>query len=202
MNDARRDALRRTTTFATFTAAQSDRLDMCFRWRSLAPGEVLFRHGDPGETMVLVSVGKLSVRLAQSAGEDAELGQVGPGELLGEMSCIDPAPRSATVVAIAETTVGELSRRELSDLRSAAPDVYSALVGAVIRGVTHRLREVDERIEQELGGAVPAGPPSVGSRVSRPTSPTLPGPSRPNAAPPAPERSGLLGFLDRFRRNA
>lgn len=200
MNEQHRNALRRVKSFASLSDAECDGALACFRWRALDPGDVLFRHGHPGDTLALVSAGLLAVRLPHGAGPDADLCQVGPGELLGEMSCIDPAPRSATVVALTETTVGELSRDGLTAMRSAAPDAYSALVGAVISDVTRRLREADARIEQELAPATRSARPHDGSTASQPEARSdHDSTSRPR--PSQPERSGLMRFLDRLRGN-
>jgi CRP-like cAMP-binding protein len=133
--------------------------------------------------MMIVHHGSLSVRVRRPDGLDAEVAVVQGGEVLGEMCVVDPAPRSATVVALAPTLVCELSRDEVARLREAAPSVYAAVMGAVIRDITRRFRDVDARVS-ELIGAKPASRP--------PPARTVP------PAPAAPA-GAVRRFLDRLR---
>jgi CRP/FNR family transcriptional regulator, cyclic AMP receptor protein len=61
--------------------------------RQPAPGEVIFSEGDPAREMYIVREGSVELRKA-----GALLESLGPGDILGEMALIDPAPRSATAV--------------------------------------------------------------------------------------------------------
>jgi CRP-like cAMP-binding protein len=90
-----------------------------------------------------------------------EVARVGAGEVVGETSCIEPAPRSATILAAVRTTAYELGREELTKMRRRAPRVAAAFVDAVVRSVTLRLRRVDERIERELAGHLAARLPEL-----------------------------------------
>ena len=153
--------------------------------------------------------GGLSVRL-----QDKEISTVGAGGLLGEMACVDPAPRSASVVAAVKTTVLEVSRDALTELRDMAPAANSAVVGQVIREVTKRLREVNERLEKDLAPGTKL--PSAAAAVAAPPPPPKPAaaPARSNVInamrPDAPEekstgealKSGIQGLLNRFRGNS
>jgi NTE family protein len=72
-------------------------------------GEEIMRQGDPPDAMYLVHRGRLRV-LAQDAdqlGGHTVLGEVGRGEMVGEMALVSDRPRTATVVALRD---GELLR--------------------------------------------------------------------------------------------
>ena len=60
----------------------------------LAPGDVLFRQGDPGDAMYVLLEGSLEVLVGETVAEHSTRGAI-----LGEMALIDQSPRSATVVA-------------------------------------------------------------------------------------------------------
>jgi serine/threonine protein kinase/CRP-like cAMP-binding protein len=127
------------------------------RWRALRAGEVLYREGTPGATMVLVVEGELGV-YSEATGVRQELSRVGVGSFVGEMACLDPSPRSATVEATTPCVVGELSRDAVKTLQTVAPRAAAAVVGAVIRGVVQRIREVDARIDEALAPPPPDTP--------------------------------------------
>lgn len=181
--DERRAGLRRVGAFSQVAAGDLDTLLSCLRWRTLAAGDVLFREGDYGDALVLVADGALSVRVRRGEA-DVEIARVGAGELVGEMACVDPAPRSATLVALSPAVVAELSRDALHAMRVGAPALSALVVGAVIREVTRRLRDIEARVDREVSPSRP--PPS-------PSSPPSPASERP------PERSGLQRLFDRVR---
>ncbi|MGE5347306.1 MAG: cyclic nucleotide-binding domain-containing protein, partial [Acidithiobacillales bacterium] len=65
--------------------------------REVQPGATLFAEGETGKEAAIVAKGRLRVSLTiPGAGEEA-LAFLGPGEIVGEMSLLDDAPRSASV---------------------------------------------------------------------------------------------------------
>jgi CRP-like cAMP-binding protein len=67
--------------------------------REYPPGEVLFREGEPGDTMFVIQSG--AARITKSVGgEEKLLAVLGPGEFLGEMAILNSKPRTATATAV------------------------------------------------------------------------------------------------------
>lgn len=206
----RMDHLRRVPLLTRLDNGSMVGLFACLKWRALEPGVVLFAEGDPGDTMVFVTEGTLATTVRHASGSFIEVGRSGVGETLGEMTCIDPAPRSATVTAVSHSVVAELSRDGLEALQRAVPSLATLITGEVIRVVTRRMRELEARIDQELGGPAqpPAhpqpGPAPAGTPAKVPLGSTPPPPPRTVAPPPiegsdGPRRSGFWGILDRLR---
>jgi CRP-like cAMP-binding protein len=144
------EVVRRSDLFAGLSDVDLDALAACLIERRHARGEVVFRQGDPGETMLVIAAGRLFASTTKLNGSSTGLNEMGPGEVLGEMAFLDPAPRSATVTAATDAVTYELSHDAMNALRAQAPHAASALVSAGIRDVTRRLRTLDERIETEL----------------------------------------------------
>lgn len=63
-------------------------------------GATLFSEGDRSTTVVLVLTGRAKVFSLTAQGGEVLLAIRGPGALLGEMSALDGAPRSASVAAL------------------------------------------------------------------------------------------------------
>src|SRR5271169_983210 len=76
----------------------------------LAANEVLFMAGDAGDGCYLVEDGLLKVAMVSRSGTERILAFLGPSSIVGELSMIDGRPRSASVVAIRETSLSFLSR--------------------------------------------------------------------------------------------
>ena len=72
-------------------------------------GEVIFRSGDDARDAYIIESGKVAVSDSVD-GKNIQIAELGAGEIFGEMSMIDDAPRSATVTAIEATEVIVIQR--------------------------------------------------------------------------------------------
>ena len=121
--------------------------------------------------MYIVVAGGLDVSVGGGA---VHVASVYPGEVVGEMACVDPAPRSATVCASRQTDVLELDRTTLQAMIAHAPAVAVAVIGGVIGHLTRRIRETNGRVEQEMERRGVAAPVSPGPGPARGRSPEAP----------------------------
>lgn len=129
--------------------ADVEALRLCFRGRQYHAGQTIFREGEPGGFLILVSEGELTVTTRGSAGASRAIGRIIAGELCGEMALLDPAPRSATVTARTDAIGWELGHDALEVLRRNAPPAARALVRAILRTVAGRLRRLGDRVDGE-----------------------------------------------------
>ena len=144
------DVLSTAPLFATFVEQDLVALASAMAERSLKEGETLFRQGQAGDSMVLVTGGQLAITSEDEEGQSVELARMAIGDIVGEMSAIDPAPRSATVTALAPSTICLLDRTMLEALFANAPTVYSSLLHGIGRAVTQRLERTNKRIRAIL----------------------------------------------------
>lgn len=66
---------------------------------ALVPGQELMRVGDTGDDVYVVTDGRLRV-VRREDGHDVYVGEVLPGECVGEMALVRDAPRTATITAV------------------------------------------------------------------------------------------------------
>jgi CRP-like cAMP-binding protein len=143
------DVLAEVPDFASLGPSDLEALSFCFRGRRLAPGEVVFREGDPGSSLFVIGEGALAATVR--AGTSARtLRRFGRGELVGATTLVDPAPRWTTLSAAGDTVVYELDADALPPLRQSAPAAARAVVAAGIRGLVGLLRGLDQRIDREM----------------------------------------------------
>ncbi len=110
--------------------------------RNLAAGTVLFREGEPGKEMYVIQSGK--VRLTRNIrGVEKLLAELGPGEFFGEMSLIDDAPRSASVITVEPCDFISIQKDSFKSMLATSPDMAMQ----IMRGLVRRLREADKKIE-------------------------------------------------------
>jgi CRP-like cAMP-binding protein len=119
--------------------------------RKLAPGETLFREGDAGRSMFIVGEGSIDVLVERKGGRE-RVATVGARDVIGELSLLDPAPRSATALVTSAATVYEVSADEFDTLLSQDHPAAFKIARAAARLVCRRIRSVNTRIEEELAG--------------------------------------------------
>ncbi|WP_049578663.1 Crp/Fnr family transcriptional regulator [Streptomyces sp. SBT349] len=133
-----------------FTPEQLSLIHGAGRGREWARGEAVVSEGAPSTDIVLIESGLVKITTELENGYTSVLAVRGPGELLGELSCLDGRPRSATATAM-ETVTGSIVPGERFRRLLAA---HGSLALAVLRSVAARLRDSD-RLRAEHG-AYPA----------------------------------------------
>lgn len=89
----------------------------------LAPEQVLFMAGDPGDGCYLVDQGLLKVTMGSASGTERILAILGAGAILGELSMIDGEPRAASVTALRDSELRFVSRVNFHTICDGNPQV-------------------------------------------------------------------------------
>ncbi len=79
------------------------------------PGQEIFRQGDLGDRIYIISRGKAEV-LRENGGRTISLALLGPGEYFGEMAVLNQTTRNATVRCVESLDVLSIHKREFSAL--------------------------------------------------------------------------------------
>ncbi len=104
-------------------------------WRRLEAGDVLFHEGDASDAAYFIVGGRLMVSTRIVAPARIErIGELGRGDVVGELGLLDDAPRSATVRAVRDSTLATLRSATFEQLVMKSP----ALMLHVARGVISR----------------------------------------------------------------
>ena len=106
---------------------------------TLAPGEVLFEKGAPGNIMYVLKSGELQIVDGSYAYET-----VSAGGIVGELALIDTGPRSATVRAIKQSVVIPINKSRFMFMVQQTP--FFAL--RVMRITSARLRAMNEQARE------------------------------------------------------
>lgn len=102
-------------------------------------GDVLFLEGDRPEHVLLVRAGQVRVVRGSVHGATVTIAHRGPGELLGELGCVDDRPRSASVIARGRVEVSAIPVARFRDLVKS----NAGLAFAVLATTVSRIRESD-----------------------------------------------------------
>jgi CRP-like cAMP-binding protein len=130
-----------------FEAGQIERLRGWLEPVAWPAGHVIFRHGDPGSALYLVTRGRASVHLRHDDG-GIRLVTFAPGAVLGELALLDRGPRSATITADEDLAGFGLSAASFDGLCKQQPDLAIKLLAALGRELSVRLRYANLTIQQ------------------------------------------------------
>ena len=107
--------------------------------------EVIFREGDPGSEVFIVTKGTASAFL-RSSPFNIRLGTFAPGTAFGELAILDAGPRSATVIADEDLACFVLTALNFAILTEKHPDVAGRVLAAIGRELSGRLRTANRTI--------------------------------------------------------
>jgi len=145
-------ALKSTPMFRTLDEESLLRLAGACRQRTYRRGQYLWYQGDVGDRLVVVCRGLVKVVLASERGDEMVLVTAGVSDVLGELAVLDGSPRSASVVAVEDTTVLSLDRPIALELMARQPAVLDAVLRS-LAGLVRRLTEqTADLVFLDLGG--------------------------------------------------
>lgn len=108
--------------FEQLVAPRIAELVRMLRPRFVRPGDIVMRKGDDGDSMFIVAEGEVAVELA---GREPVL--LGPGQFFGELALLERTARTATVRAVEESKLLELSGKDFHELMRHHPDLKDAI---------------------------------------------------------------------------
>jgi CRP-like cAMP-binding protein len=137
--------------FAALDEATADRLMDSMTPLRLTRGEMVFREGDPGDSLYVIVSGKIKLARGSGDGRESLLSVLGPGEMFGELSLFDPGPRLSTAYVVSDTELISLGNDALRRFLGEHPEVAMQMLA----GLAHRLRRTNEGMSDLVFTDVP-----------------------------------------------
>lgn len=100
---------------------------------TLRAGDVIFKEGEPGDSLFIVLSGQIRLSRHLPSGEEAVLALLGPSEEFGELSVVDLAPRTETATAVTDVTLVCLRHAALRPWIGAHPEAGERLLKSLAR---------------------------------------------------------------------
>lgn len=115
--------------------------------RTYRKGEAIFREGDPGADLFLLTKGSVSVKIRLKESDRLKrLITFSPGVIFGEVALLDGKPRSADVWAEENAEVYRLSLDSFEVLRSEKPQIVIKLLLNIAKEFSRNLRRISNEV--------------------------------------------------------
>jgi len=103
-----------------------------FEERAITSGERLMSRGERGDSLYLVRHGRLRTSITDERGISTTLGEVGKGEVVGEMALLTDQDRTADVDALRDSSLYRLSAEAFADLLAAQPELIRTCASVIV----------------------------------------------------------------------
>jgi CRP-like cAMP-binding protein len=112
------------------------------RWQLFKPGQQIIGYLDTTRDVFLIVEGRVRASTYSYSGREVSYRDLAPGDIVGEFSAIDGAPRSTSVIVLTDCLVATMS----ADLFWQVLDQHSEVAAAMLKSLTGQLRALIERI--------------------------------------------------------
>jgi CRP/FNR family cyclic AMP-dependent transcriptional regulator len=126
------------------TLGEADKADLASRFvpRRHPKNAVVINEGDDSGSLYVILEGRVKVYLTDAAGKEVILNTLGAGEYFGEVSLLDDAPRSASIITLEDCRFGVLRKEAFIDSITNHPHIAFK----IIQGLTLRLRALSDNV--------------------------------------------------------
>ncbi|MGD9615238.1 MAG: Crp/Fnr family transcriptional regulator [Alphaproteobacteria bacterium] len=135
--------LRGSALFARLSDAETDAVLAHARIAKYTAGDQIVAKGDPGDSMMAVLKGRVSIGAASPDGRQVVLSVLRVGDVFGEIALLDGKERTADVTALIDCEILIVPRRSLWSLLERRPDLCLNLMLVLC----DRLRHTNEQVE-------------------------------------------------------
>ena len=132
--------LEKVPLFEGLSRKDLEKVAKLVRGRTIAPGELLFKEGDPGDKFYILQSGSVEILKDKAGSEPDRLAVKRAGDSFGEMALLTDAPRSATVRAVETSNLLVVSRDQFEQLLGG-----DTLATRVMRSLAKSLRALNIR---------------------------------------------------------
>lgn len=101
-------------------------------WKEIAGGEILFHKNDEADCLYGVLSGRLRAYVPNDDGSEISLGEIPPGETVGEMGIFTESPRSASIIAIRDSVLVKISKSAFEKIIMVSPKVVLNITNLII----------------------------------------------------------------------
>lgn len=136
---------------------RSEVVRLC-RWKRYAPGEQIIDRESESRDVYFVAQGSVRIVIYSASGRELTLDDLLTGAFFGELAAIDGLPRSASAMAVQDTTIASLPADQFLRLLHDYPEMATRVMrrlASIVRTATERIIDLstlgaNNRVHAEL----------------------------------------------------
>lgn len=141
---SRFDFLRATPFFSKLSNWQLKQVNEVFYERTYQDGEYIFEQEQPGAALFFIEDGQIAIQVKNKSEAPIQLALLSKGQFVGELALLDESPRSASAIAVGNTKLLALYRKDLEIFSKTKPEIASEIYKALAMIVGDRLKATNE----------------------------------------------------------
>jgi len=118
---------------------------------TLKKGQVLFKEGSFSDAAFIIESGKVEISVNGNGGEKTVIGVLKDNDIVGEMGLIDGNPRSATVTALSDVKIKEITREQFETLSKTNPNALMPILKVLSKRLRDTLKMVMDVTKKNTG---------------------------------------------------
>ena len=136
--------LNQVPIFSDLTPKELAEVEKIVHQRRYKKNETIIQAGDPGLGMYIVVKGSVEITEEDEKAGKRTLAKLSDGSFFGDMALLDEDPRSASVIALADSDILGFFRPDFLDLIYRKPKLGIKVLLALARVIGERLRHTNE----------------------------------------------------------
>jgi CRP/FNR family transcriptional regulator, cyclic AMP receptor protein len=147
----KRSVLRNHYLFGKLGLKHINRLASCIVEKSVKRGSIIFGKDDPGSSLFAIRKGTVKITVPSVDGHDAVFNLVTKGDIFGEIALLDGRARTADAVALTDSELFVIERRDFLPLVREEPEIALKLIEILCA----RLRRTTQQAESLMFLSLP-----------------------------------------------
>lgn len=139
------ELLRNVSIFKSLSDADIHKISRLLKERKYSDDQVLFRQGDKGDALYIVTHGRVKIAVNDQFGREKVLAFIPEGGIFGDMALLTGEPRAANAVASGDVRCLQLRKDDFDVLTSSNVEVMKEM----LRIVAERQAATNQRVTQE-----------------------------------------------------
>jgi len=162
--------IKKVTLFNTLSAQEEKEVSHYLSTDTFGKKESIFSEGDPSDWFYIVKKGKVKITKLSQEGKELILEVISPLEFLGGIAVVRGFPYPANAVAMEDTEVLKISRKDLLSLMDRFPGLMYCMamnIGDRIKGSHETLKSIAlEKVEARIASLLVKLADKAGEKVS------------------------------------
>jgi CRP/FNR family transcriptional regulator, cyclic AMP receptor protein len=140
------EILKHCRLFESLDDEQLNRVSKMVQEHHYRKGDYICREGAWGDSMYIIGDGEMKIVKKLSTENFWDITSLRHGDFFGEVSLVDGSPRTASAVALTNTTVLEMYGREFKVLLSTGDALSNKMLESLLRVLINRIRATDDLV--------------------------------------------------------